>query len=151
LHGFGVDSPVLERAFMEQVIRLALAALSQSAPPNLQRPVSRMGWSAGLIFLVVLATATGTMCLLAALWLGLQPEIGATAATACIGAVFLVIAVGLYLGYRAKTAAPSVASPAMEGAAEIQQLLTETLSKNVGPLLIAAILAGVVAGFRRGR
>lgn len=138
---------------MEQVIRLALAALSQSASPGLQRPVSRMGWSAGLIFLVVLASSAGTMCLLAALWLGLQPEFGATAATASIGAVFLAIAMVLYLGYRAKTAArtPITASSPMDGAVEIQQFLAETVGKNFGPLLVAAILAGVIAGFRKGR
>jgi hypothetical protein len=138
---------------MEQVIRLALAALSQSASPNLQRPVSRIGWSAGMIFLVVLASAAGLICLLAALWLGLQPEFGAIAATASIGVAFLAIALGLYLGYRAKTAVPSPADPTastLEGAAEIQQLLAEATRKNLGPLLIAAVLAGVIAGFRKG-
>ena len=141
---------------MDQIIKLALGVLLQSASPNLQRPAARFGWSAGLMFLVVLASAAGMMCLVAALWLAVLPEIGAVAATAVIGLAFLVVAGGLYLGYRARTkphpvAEPSPMAEALEATAEIQQVLSQAISKNIGPILIATVLVGLFAGMRKGR
>jgi hypothetical protein len=140
---------------MDQIIRLVLAALSQSTSPTLQRPIGRVGWSVGLIFLVVLTSAAGMICLVAALWLVILPELGAVAATAVIGVVFLVIATGLYLGYRVNTAPRPIASSpiadALESTAEIERVLTQAISKNIGPIMIATVLAGLFAGLRKGR
>jgi hypothetical protein len=141
---------------MDQIIKLALGALLQSASPTLQRPAARFGRSAALIFLMALAAAAGMMCLVAALWLAVLPEIGAVAATAVIGVAFLVIAGGLFLAYRAKTKPPVMVQPtpmadALEATAEIQQILSHTISKNIGPVLIATVLVGLLVGLRKGR
>lgn len=141
---------------MEQIIKLALRALLQSASPTLQQPAARFGRSAALIFLMALACAAGMLCLIAALWLAVLPEIGAVAATAVTGVAFLAVGGGLYLAYYARAkprpvVEPSPMADALHATAEIQNVLSQAISKNIGPILIATVLVGLFAGMRKGR
>src|SRR5512147_305861 len=141
---------------MDQIIKLALGALLQSAAPRLQQPAASFGRSAALIFLMSLACAAGMLCLIAALWLAVLPEIGAVAATAVTGMAFLAVGGGLYLAYHVKAKPRQVIEPsrmadAMAATNEIQQILSQAISKNIGPVLIATVLVGLLVGLRKGR
>lgn len=147
---------------METLIKLGLMAITGAAGEHARNAARRTAiYLAGMIAVALLGIA-GIGCALAALWLALRPELGRIGAWLVLAAILLaagaVLALLLHRG-RGKRAEPEDPSVAIHAALGELRALTQSsgaeLKKAIEGhewlLVVAALLAGILAGRSGGR
>ncbi|MEJ0048037.1 MAG: hypothetical protein WDN04_19390 [Rhodospirillales bacterium] len=136
------------------LIRLALAIAEGRVAQSVRRTAGRAAYLAATAALVAGCALGVVGCLLTALWIYVLPHVGAVGAPLVVAAVLLVIGLGvLALMHRAARPrrAPVAADPGRAALlAELSNLgeISELVRAQKGPALIAALVAGLMAGSR---
>lgn len=144
---------------MESLIKLGVMALTGAASAGARHAARRAAiYLAGMIAAAILATA-GIGCALAALWLGIRPEIGKVGAWLVLAAILLAAAAVLVLALRGRRDKhePEDLSASLQSALGDLRALTEQSGEGLRKaiegrewqLVIAALLAGIFVGRRR--
>jgi hypothetical protein len=128
------------------LIRLVLAAVEEFAARSLRRAVRRLAYVAGCVAVALCCGMGAFGCALAALWIYAIPHVGAVGAPLVVAAVLLAIGLGFFALSRRSAGAQRVL-PAMNiDYAAVAAELSEMVREHKAPTLIAAFLAGVMAG-----
>lgn len=132
---------------MSELLRLALTLL---ATPPQRRSSTDTIVALAATAVVGLAVVAAVACAAAATWIGLHPLVGPIGAPLIVAGAFVVVAlVGLTTARHALR--PPSTSAAPPAAASNEALLVEAsrlVAAHKAPVLLAAVLAGVVAGSR---
>jgi hypothetical protein len=129
-----------------ELIRLVLAAVEGIVARSVGHFVRRLVYVASCVALALCCGISAFGCALAALWIYAIPHVGAVGAPLVVAAVLLVIGLGLIAlsrrSPRARHPLPAVSIDYAAVAAELSDMVRE----HKAPTLIAAFLAGVMAG-----
>ncbi len=132
---------------MSELLRFALTLLA--TPPQRHSSTDTIVALAASA-VTGLAVVAAVACAAAATWIGLRPLVGSIGAPLIVAAAFVVVAlVGLATARRALRPRPIPA--ALPTAGSNEALLVEAsrlVSAHKVPVLLAAVLAGAVAGSR---
>jgi hypothetical protein len=132
---------------MRDLIRLALALAEQAAVRHCRQAAARVAWVAAVALVAGGCGIAAIACGLAALWIYAVPRVGPVGAPLVVAGTLLVLGlvVLVVMRYAMKPRRPP---PSPVGVAP-EVLLAETtriLKEHKGAVLIAAVLAGLVAG-----
>ena len=120
-------------------------------PPRVLAEVARIG-RAATVAIIVATCGLGVLgCLMAALWIAALPYVGPAGAPVVVAATLALVAVAAIavLQRNAPLPAPVPApAPAHNDLAQLLELATHMTRTDKVPMLLAALLAGAVAGAR---
>jgi uncharacterized membrane protein YfcA len=129
-----------------ELIRLVLAAVEEFAARSIRHAVRRLTYVAACVGLALCCGIGAFGCALAALWIYAVPHVGAVGAPLIVASVLLAIGVGLIMLSRRRPI-PRRPQPAMNiDYAAVATELSDMVKEHKAPTLIAAFLAGVMAG-----
>jgi hypothetical protein len=135
---------------MSDLIRLAVALAESSAVSLARQATARTARVLAAAAAAAGCAIAAVACVLAALWIYALPHVGAIGAPLVVAGVLLVmcLAVLMLMRYRLKRRP----APPAAGAAPALLLAeaTRLFKEHKGPVLMAALLAGLVAG-RNGK
>ena len=130
---------------MDAIARLLLATAEQRIRHTMQGAVAKV---VGLSIVMLLAgsfAAAGLGCLLTAVWLFLLPYVGAAGAALAVGGLLLLASFCLLAAARPARSPPP--PPPVDILPELLRAEVAVLLKDQkGPVLLAALLAGMTAG-----
>jgi hypothetical protein len=128
---------------MGELIKLVLAAAEGSS----NRPASTC------VACAAVGTVAGTLCAiaavacgLAALWIYVLPHTGAVGAPLVVGGVLVALCLAMLMLVRYGLAPRQAPGPAAGSPALLLADMTRLVRDNKAPVLMAALLAGLVAG-----
>jgi hypothetical protein len=133
---------------MNTFIKLAFALVDGGMLRQDRQSTARMACLATATIVAVVCAMAAIGCLLAALWIYALPYVGAVGAPAVVAGVLIILccAVLTFMRYAPKLRR-RIASPPFDAApALLLAQATRLLKEHKGPVLIAALLAGLVAG-----
>jgi hypothetical protein len=137
------------------LIRLALAVAEGRAARSVRQAAARVALVAACAAVATSCAIGALGCVLAAIWLYAVPRVGVVGAPLIVAGVLVVLGGGtiLLLRYchpRARRAVPGAAPGPAALLADLAGLaeLSEVIRAQKGPMLLAAFLAGLMAGDR---
>jgi hypothetical protein len=129
-----------------ELIRLVLAAVEEYAARSIRRAVRRLAYVAGCVALAVCCGIGAFGCALAALWIYAIPHVGAVGGPLIVAAGLVAIGLGLFaLSRRSRGTRHPLPAMNIDYAAVAAEL-SDMVREHKAPTLIAAFLAGVMAG-----
>jgi len=130
---------------MSVLLRLALSAAGPAMAQRSGRAAERLACVAACALVAAGCGIAAVACGLAALWIYLLPHVGSVGAPLVIAGVLVVMGLGVLavMRYGLKRPAPPAAriTPAL-----LQADATRLFKEHKGSVLVAAVLAGLVAG-----
>jgi len=129
---------------MENLLKIAFMILSQPRPG--ETAAGRMTTGALCTAFAAVALFAGIACMIAALWIYLIPEVGPVSAALIVGAVLLFLSGILFLVARSIFTPDQSAPPQPAIGEELMELLRDGIEDNKGAALMAALVAGLMAG-----
>jgi len=134
---------------MEQIIKVALILLADRRSGS-ESGATRMTTGAACTGFALLSLTAGFACALAALWLFLEPRIGAAgAALAAAGVLFVSSGILMLIARNMFSSDEAADAPAL--GEELLDDLRDGFENNKGMALMAALVAGLVAGSNQRR
>jgi len=133
---------------MSDLIRLAVALAEGSAVSLARQATARTACVLAAAAAAAGCAIAAVACVLAALWIYALPHVGAIGAPLIVAGVLLAMCLGvlMLMRYRLKRRpTPPAATPAL-----LLAEATRLFKENKGPVLMAALLAGLAAG-RNGK
>lgn len=128
---------------MGDLVKLVVAAAEASS----RRPASTC------VACAAVGTVAGTLCAiaavacgLAALWIYVQPHMGAVGAPLVVGGVLVALCLAMLMLVRYGLTPRQASKPATGAPALLLADVTRLVKDNKGPVLMAALLAGLLAG-----
>jgi hypothetical protein len=132
---------------MNDLIKLVLALAEGAAVRHVRQPIGRMACVAIVTLAAAGCAVSAVACGLAALWIYALPHVGAAGAPLVVAGVLLAMCLVMLMAMR-YAGKPGPPAP-RDGTPEL--LLAEAarlLKEHKGPVLLAALLAGLAAGKR---
>lgn len=140
--------------FLSQILQVLLGGVAATGGLSLKRGVKEAGWTIAALLFGAWCVMVALLALGAALWLALAPELGVAAATAIVGLLFLVLAGLVYLIHWRRKEAKRIGKR-LEAAAnepsELQQQIMQSITANIGPILLTAAATFLVSRLTRGK
>lgn len=140
--------------FLSQILQVLLGGVAATGGLSLKRGVKEAGWTIAALLFGAWCVMVALLALGAALWLALAPELGVAAATAIVGLLFLVLAGMVYLIHWRRKEAKRIGKR-LEAAAnepsELQQQIMQSITANIGPILLTAAATFLVSRLTRGK
>ncbi len=130
---------------MESIIKVALMLLTDRRSGE-GPGATRIGAGALYSGFAVITLGAGLACALAALWLFLAPVIGSAGAALAVAGVLLITSGILMMVARSMFQSDDAGEERPAMGEELMAELLETFSDHKGVALIAALVAGLVAG-----
>jgi hypothetical protein len=130
---------------MNDLIRLALALATAGDKPRTCRATARFVGAAAACVAAGACAVAALACALAAIWIFARPHVGAAGAWAIVTGILLAKSLAL-LALSRYCLKPRPTPPA---GADVPLLVTEAtrlVRDNKAPVLLAALLAGLIAG-----
>ncbi len=137
---------------LSQIVQMLLGGAAATGGLSLKRGVKEAGWSLAALVVVGWCAMVALLLLAAALWLALAPELGAAAATAIVGLLFLLLAGVIYLIQWRRKETRRVGRKIDQAAAassELQQQIMQSITANIGPILLTAAATFIVSRLTR--
>jgi len=138
--------------FMSQILQVLLGGAAATGGLSLKRGARELGWSIAALVFGAWCLMLALLALAAAAWLALAPELGPAAATAVVGLLFLALTGVVYLAHRWRKEMKRIGQrldSASTAPSELQQQIMQSVSANIGPLIIAAVATFVVSRLTR--
>ena len=138
--------------FLNQILQVLLGGAVATGGLSLKRGMKEAGWSIAALLFGAWCVMVALLALGAALWLALLPELGAAAATAIVGLLFLVFAGVVYLIHWRRKEMKRIGKrleAAADEPSELQQQILKSITANIGPILLTAAATFLVS--RMGR
>lgn len=138
--------------FISQILQVLLGGAVATGGLSLKRGAKEVGWSLAALLFGAWCAMVALLALSAALWLAVAPELGLAAATAIVGLLFLVFTGVVYLIHWRRRQMKRVAKrlDAAAGApSELQQQVMQSITSNIGPILLAAAATFLVTRLTR--
>jgi len=135
---------------MEQIIKVALMLLTDRRSGG-ESGATRMTTGAVCTGYALLTLTAGLACALTALWLYLVPRIGAAGAALAVAGVLLVTSGILMLVARSMFTPDDSDEEAPAFGEELLEGLREGFEGNKSLALMAAVVAGLIAGSKQRR
>lgn len=138
--------------FVSQLLQTVLGGAMSAGGRSLRQRARDLGWLLAVAVLGGWCLMVGLLALGAAAWLAMAPRIGAAAATALVGLLFLVLGGLLFWAYRRRRDMKRVAKrldTVSPGPDDLQQQILHSINANIGPLLTAAVAAFLVSRVTR--
>ena len=133
---------------MSVLLKLALALTEQAVVRHNRQAAGRMVCVVAVTLVAAGCGVAAVACGLAALWIYALPHVGAVGAPLVVAGVLVVMVLGMLavMRYGLKRRAPPAAglTPAL-----LQAEATRLLKEHKGSVLVAAVLAGLVAGMNK--
>jgi hypothetical protein len=140
--------------FLSQILQVLLGGVAATGGLSLKRGVKEAGWTIAALLFGAWCVMVALLTLGAALWLALAPELGAAAATAIVGLLFLVLAGLAYLIHWRRKEAKRIGKrleAAANESSELQQQIMQSITANIGPILLTAAATFLVSRLTRGK
>lgn len=140
--------------FLSQILQVLLGGVAATGGLSLKRGVKEAGWTIAALLFGAWCVMVALLTLGAALWLALAPELGAAAATAIVGLLFLVLAGMVYLIHWRRKEAKRIGKrleAAANESSELQQQIMQSITANIGPILLTAAATFLVSRLTRGK
>ncbi len=136
---------------LSQIVQMLLGGAAATGGLSLKRGVKEAGWSLAALVVVGWCAMVALLLLAAALWLALAPELGAATATAIVGLLFLLLAGVIYLIQWRRKETRRVGKKIDQAAAssELQQQIMQSITANIGPILLTAAATFIVSRLTR--
>jgi hypothetical protein len=131
---------------MSDLIRLALALAEQGAVRRSRQAAARMVCVAAVALLAAGCAIAAVACGLAALWIYAVPQVGAAGAPLVVAGVLVVMCLAVLALMRYGLKPRQAPPPAGAAPAVLLAETTRLLKEHKGSVLVAAVLAGLVAG-----
>lgn len=116
-------------------------------PPLVIAEAARMGRAATIVYVAVTCGFGVLGCLLAALWIAVLPHVGPAGAPLVVAGALAAVAVVTIAALRQRQP-PPVAPPVSDDIARLLALAGDMTRADKVPVLLSALLAGLVAGAR---
>ena len=116
-------------------------------PPLVIAEATRLGRAATIVYVAATCGFAVAGCLMAALWIAVLPLVGPAGAPLVVAAALAILAVAIIALLRHRDP-PPVAAPANVDVIRVLEAASELTRADKVPALLAALLAGVVAGAR---
>jgi hypothetical protein len=133
---------------MNELAKLVLALAELTAAPRLRQTTAHMAYLTLIAVGACLCAVAAVACALVSLWIYAVPRFGAAGAplvVACVLLAMALVALGLALYVRKpRQSPPSAGATSALLLAEATRLTKE----HEGPMLLAALIAGLAAGVR---
>lgn len=139
---------------LSQILQVLLGGVAATGGLSLKRGVKEAGWTIAALLFGAWCVMVALLTLGAALWLALAPELGAAAATAIVGLLFLVLAGMVYLIHWRRKEAKRIGKrleAAANESSELQQQIMQSITANIGPILLTAAATFLVSRLTRGK
>lgn len=132
---------------MGDVIKLALLIAEAAGRRNGRQATAHAASIAATTMAAICCGFAAMTCALVALWLYVLPKVGPTGAPLVVGGVLVVMCLVLVALVRYELR-PRPSPPAGVTSTVLIAEATRLLKENKGPVLLAALVAGLVAGTR---
>jgi hypothetical protein len=132
---------------MNELIKLVVALVDGGMLRQGRQSTSRIAGVAIAALVAVICAMAAIGCLLAALWIYALPYVGAVGAPAVVAGVLIILCCAVLTFMRYAPRSRRTAPPSFDAtSALLLTQVTRLLKEHKGPVLIAALLAGLVAG-----
>ncbi|HWA47719.1 MAG TPA: hypothetical protein VG742_05560 [Dongiaceae bacterium] len=137
---------------LSQILQMLLGGGIAAGGLSLKRGIKDAGWSLAALLFGAWCVMMALLVLAAALWLALAPELGAAAATAIVGLLFLLAAGVVYLVHWRRKEMKRIGKKldqAADAPSELQQQIMQSITANIGPILLTAVATFLVSRLTR--
>jgi hypothetical protein len=131
---------------MSDLIKLALVLAEQGAVRHSRQAAGRMACVAAVALVAAGCAVAAVACVLAALWIYAVPQVGAAGAALIVAGVLVVMCLAMFALMRYGLKPRQAPPPAGVAPAVLLAETTRLLKEHKGAVLMAAVLAGLVAG-----
>ena len=138
--------------FISQILQVLLGGAMATGGMSLKRGAKNAAWSLAALLFGAWCVMVALLALGAALWLAVAPELGAAAATAIVGLLFLAFAGVVYLVHWRRQQMKRVGrrlEAAADAPSEMQQQIMQSITANIGPILLTAAATFLVSRLSR--
>lgn len=137
-----------------QILRVLLGGLVATGAASAKRHAKEASFAAFCYAVAAWCILTAVLAFAIAAWFALAPEIGPALAAVVIGAAFLLLAalaILIQLSQRKTKRVAQRLDEATDAPSELQQQLAQSISANIGPILLTALATLVVSRLTRRR
>ena len=137
---------------LRQILRVLFGGLVATGAATAKRRAKDASFALFCYAIAAWCILTAVLVFAIAAWLALAPEIGPALAAVVVGAAFLLLAALAFLVQLSRQKTKRVAhrlDEATDAPGELQQQLAQSISANIGPILLTALATLIVSRLTR--